>query len=853
MRHVGAVLASSWLWLLGCTSLPTIESGVCGNAVLEPDLGEACDTFVEDRGQICRPPGDVGECQYDCRLGSDGHRPHCPDHHGCGADGICRRDTRGYQEPRLLSSDATSWLASADFDGDSRVDLVSSELLDQTLEARFHVHYFGADSRSLETRTFPRVSTRPVVRDVNDDGRDDFVFSNFRVGMVPGRADREWVPATFSSYQVPNAGILVVGVHDDYVGGASGLAALTAFDAQPGIYVPDYKTARLGLRKSLPGPVQDLVGTPLAARIVEGVDSPCYELVLAYRGANEFRMFDLCQLTTDPALPDVLWRDEPLEQVVTLPPGVYIDAAPISADVNGDGHLDVIVGAGDSPYVALGDGQRLEPAAALLQVAIDTEKGVAMKALTMPLAAGDLSGDGVADFVMSDFILTSRPRLALGGLSYFASLQNRGAPWTMAEVADLNGNGKLDVIAAAEGAPGLTFMNGTGGPYQVGASLPTEGPVRFLSVGDFDGDLIADVAYVEKGPPTEGTDFLSVAFGTRDTPPLGGKRVAEVKDVEQLGRHAEHGLDNVFVTSHVTLSGEPFSTLTLFDSNPDRLPFAPYALVTFSVDGQLEDSAAAAVVVGSFGRPQTGDAKGSHDVVALGTQDPTQAWTQWLAPDIASGQHPPRLLKGTQPEGIVPATVVDGRVTFAVAGLAADLDRDGFDEVLWLMPEGADGCALTIFGINARAQSAQLKSSVHFDEPCSTPELQTADLDQQNGLDILALLGDPLRAPRRLRLLWNDGSGQLSSESSSIVGIPAESDVRAFSVFPGAKRLAVVTAGALHVVSPFGDNRQFDAVADVWGLDDARAVLVFDPNADRVSDIAVADAEGIRLFEARLE
>jgi hypothetical protein len=169
------------------------------------------------------------------------------------------------------------------------------------------------------------------------------------------------------------------------------------------------------------------------------------------------------------------------------------------------------------------------------------------------------------------------------------------------------------------------------------------------------------------------------------------------------------------------------------------------------------------------------------------------------------------------------------------------------------MPEGADGCALTIFGINARAQSAQVKSSVHFDEPCSTPELQTADLDQQNGPDILALLGDPLRAPRRLRVLWNDGSGQLSSESSSIVGIPAESDVRAFSVFPGTKRLAVVTASALHVVSPFGDNQQFDAVTDIWGLDDARAVVVFDPNGDRISDIAVADAEGIRLFEARLE
>jgi hypothetical protein len=169
------------------------------------------------------------------------------------------------------------------------------------------------------------------------------------------------------------------------------------------------------------------------------------------------------------------------------------------------------------------------------------------------------------------------------------------------------------------------------------------------------------------------------------------------------------------------------------------------------------------------------------------------------------------------------------------------------------MPEGADGCALSIFEIDARAQSAKAKNIVHFDEPCPTPELQMADLDQQNGPDILALLGDPLRAPRRLRVLWNDGSGQLSREDSSIVGISADADVRAFSIFPGANRLAVVTASALHVVSRFGERQKFDAVTDVWALDDARAVLVFDPNADGISDIAVADAEGIRLFEARLE
>jgi hypothetical protein len=276
MKHGSGVLAAGALCLLGCTSFPTIESSVCGNGVLERERGEACDGHVEKKGEICRPPGEVGECQYDCRLSSDGKLPACPDDHGCDVDGICRHSTGRYEtEPRLLSSEATSWLTTADFDGDQRVDLVSAEPLDQALEARFRVHYFDPGGRTVETRTFPRVTTRPVVRDVNADGRDDFSFSNFRVGMLPGRSDREWVPATFSSYQVPNSGLRVVGVSDDFVGGASGLVVLTTFDGQSGIFVPDYRTTRLELRAKLPAPVQELAGSPLAVDIVEGVDSPC--------------------------------------------------------------------------------------------------------------------------------------------------------------------------------------------------------------------------------------------------------------------------------------------------------------------------------------------------------------------------------------------------------------------------------------------------------------------------------------------------------------------------------------------------------------------------------------------------
>ncbi len=839
MRRPAALLVAAGLLLLGCTSFPTIEAGVCGNRVLEDELKvpEACDTFVESKTERCRPPGDEHECQYDCRVGSDGVRPTCPVDRGCAADGVCREiATNEYEAPRTLTAERTAWLSTADFDGDGRVDLLSAAPRDQFLQARFRVHYFDEGELGLTTRVFPRETTRPVVKDVNGDQRSDFLFSTFRVGMLPGRADRDWLPATFSSYQEPSSGLRVVSVYDELVSGGSPLAVLTDRKGMPGLYVTG--AASLEPRLALPATVQQLAGTPLSANIARGPTSPCNEVVFAFLNDDTFRVYDLCVVSSDPSS-EVVWRDHPVEQLVHLPAGLSIDAAPFAADVNGDGWLDVVVGAAGRPYVAYGDGERLEDEAVLLEVMISDEQGVEREQLPMPLAAGDLSGDGFADFVLPDIIVSSRPRLSGNGQIYSASYKNRGNPWTMAEVADLNGNGRPDVIAASAGVAGLAFVNGSGSRYQVGATLPTEGPVQFLTTGDFDGDLINDVATAEASRSSEAPGYLVVAFGIRDTPPLPGKRIAELRDVEQLGILGEYGLDNLFVASNQSVNNEPYSTLTLFEGTPDRLPFAPYSLVNFYLESQLVDSSALAVVVGSFTAP------GASDLVALGTVDPAQGWTQWLAPDIASGRHPPRLLEGEHPANILPTHGERADAVLSVAGAAADLDGDGLDEALWLMPEGRDGCALLVYDLAVRAGAAVQKDLLHFNEPCRTPELVAVDQDGDEHVDLMLLLG----LPQRLHVLWNDGQGGFSLENSSILSDLAGGDIRAFSPFPGPKdtRIAFVSAAALHVASMGSAD---DSVREVASLEDAHSVVVLDPNGDGVSGIAIADAQGIRLFEA---
>src|SRR5271165_4763418 len=105
--------------LLRCTDFPQLQSGVCGNAVVE--TGEDCDTYPISPGTYCRPPGSAaGACRLDCTTGS-GHS--CPSGWGCGTDGICRQPTGTFREANGPVA-ANAWrLLTGDFDGDGKADL----------------------------------------------------------------------------------------------------------------------------------------------------------------------------------------------------------------------------------------------------------------------------------------------------------------------------------------------------------------------------------------------------------------------------------------------------------------------------------------------------------------------------------------------------------------------------------------------------------------------------------------------------------------------------------------------------------------------------------------------------------
>src|SRR5262249_21208222 len=154
---------------------------------------------------------------------------------------------------------------------------------------------------------------------------------------------------------------------------------------------------------------------------------------------SAFTVVDSC--TRDPRSSEILWRSPVIDRLVAVEPPGAINGAPQLADMNGDGHLDVLLGVGGKPYVSFGDGQRLTPAVPY-QVTIAGDPGV--MDIPMPLAAGDVTGDGVVDFVFPTELLLSS-RAAPGALPTYSVVRARLTPWTVAAIADLNGNGKPDV------------------------------------------------------------------------------------------------------------------------------------------------------------------------------------------------------------------------------------------------------------------------------------------------------------------------------------------------------------------------------------------------------------------------
>jgi hypothetical protein len=850
LRAPLALAVSFALSLAGsCRNLDDVPANVCGNRVVE--AGETCDG-VPAAG--CLPPGAAGQCHFDCALRSDGSRRECPSGSGCDIGGVCREASGGYVAGRMtVMANARSVIA-ADFDGDGRADVMSQESLSSFGASKFRLHYFDRDGSLAQSWSSARSVIGLAVGEVSDDSRADVVFTDERIGVLLGQSDRTLVSETYPSYFLPNSRIRVATpVFRTLIDDSSPMLIVTEDGDALHLRHPDSQTQKLLSIATLEGrTIDDLAGALVAGDLLPGDSSdPCLDTALAFRGATEARVFSVCAGASPQT---VAWRKDALERLVPLVPPAPITSGPLIGDVDGDGHLDLIVGTEQQAYVAYGDGQQLS-AAQPWSAQVD---GVTAP-VPMPLAAGDFTGDGPIDLVYPEGFLVSR-RDAAGSLAYTSIQHGFGELWSSAVVADLNANGKLDVIAVSATKLDIDFYNGTGSDFLNPSVIPTQRPVRELAVGDFDGDLIDDLAYLQSAPPSEPTEVM-VSFGNAAGPPQPGVTAARVAGVMQIGALDYAPADlaaELFIAYSQPdangVEGSSFAWLT----GADRRLLCLVELTTFTADEQIESMSALSIGLGAF------TSAGQHDALVLGANNETvEGIGLWLIADLRNRTSQPQLLDWKLDPDVKPVRgthMADGELPeLDVLAAAGDLDGDGIDELALAAPSvDRERCHVLILQLRGANPGYTVRSheALTLSTPClKGDQLAIADLDADAARDLVLLAGAPTDS-RGVHVFWNDGAGNFAPEEST--SLTGDDVVEAFAVYrptPGDRlRLAYVTRDRLHVLQATDRARAFEPAPGVVDaeLEQATGVAAGDVDGDGIADLIVADSGSIRLFRAQL-
>ena len=519
-----------------CSDLDTIGLGRCGNGVLEQ--GEDCDHFDSQQTAFCIPADQPDSCRYGCGQRA-GESQKCPTSFECGLDGLCRQPSGKFAPPRESGEPAGRATRIADFDGDGVGDVLTF------YESHFAIVYYGGDGwpeQAMLTPFAAEQQIRPGVGDISDDKRADLTLPvSGGLLVLLGSSDRQMRHNAYLFAEVP----------PDYIELFSADLIPTVTElSEKGLYFPGgelmvlFDGALLWVEKLFdadyalsptPGSNADLAGRPLVGQIKES-GSPSDEIVLAYVGGKQLYVYESSpEVVSDSmtlslsALPQVVLADD--DSIAGR--AFLLHVNPPSKTTPGDDHLDLVVGGQNGLYVAygIGDGSfhSAPPTPTPPPVPDQLAAKVAPASCGKSLAVGHLDNDGLLDMVMPDGVVLS----SIDNDCQDPAVPNQLA-WDSANVADLNGDGLLDVVAGTSTADGLDFFIGTPSGTLNPAHILTSGKVARFAVGDFDGDLLPDVAMNEKAAGEGGRDLLSIAFGNPFGAPDPPVSIAALRGISDL-------------------------------------------------------------------------------------------------------------------------------------------------------------------------------------------------------------------------------------------------------------------------------------------------------------------------------
>ncbi len=862
---------------VSCAELPKFGSGECGNGVVDP--GEDCDAYAPSNYK-CRPPPGLGQCRYECSADANGVRPLCPEYFGCGVDGICRQSSGNFDYSLPFISSPAERILLGDFDGDSRKDILTFGAVDSFATAMSRTLFMSPSGLVEDTFVFSGPIGSSTITDMDGDGRDDLSVSMILgVGVLLGQSDRTLFPVAYPAQFAPPGSHIRAARLNGFQGSQTGEGVLILYSHAHINYVISGSGAPLPLAE-LPRPVNELAGEPATIHLSGDTKTDCDALLLAYRGRNDISMLRPCDERGQ-------WPSstKSFSAALALESGHTVKSGVLTADFNGDDVTDLLMDdETNQAWIAFGCGKGQfcsapgEPSdatvgrASSLAFVLDGRcPSDPLIRSQIPLALADLNGDRHTDAVFSEGIfLTSsvvfdKPTAAVQIRGCWSNRKFVGA-WTVATVGDLNRDGLIDVAAASTQEFDVDVLIGTGRDRLNGATIATSGAVSHVLIGDFDGDLVSDLAIAEQGDrrtmsSSLAPDQLSIAFGRLAGIPEPPKHIGQFHEIRQLSSARYDVFDateDIGVVSN--LEQEDGDAISVLIGGARRQFFAPLGLDVFPREGygleEIQGRPLAVVpAVLSDSRFKDLGAIGV-DAKCLGTQPcPSRLWKIGSIGPARFGLPQP---SSPLPKEIQPFQQAQGQGKFALFLRAADLDRDGLDELLVLAPYGADASQTALWISHpprGKEPWSSESSAINLASKSNYRLIQDShptfiDLDADDWPDLIMLVENST-GKHNLVVAWNDGTGLLGLESASIIDVPDEDPV-GYALLSDNKYfpdIAVVTRSAVVLIKSV-EIREY-AIASTEAYSGGRAIAAGDVTGDGVEDLIVAIGRGLHLFPGK--
>jgi hypothetical protein len=500
----------------------------------------------------------------------------------------------------------------------------------------------------------------------------------------------------------------------------------------------------------------------------------------------------------------------------------------------------------------------------------------------LPIASGDLDRDGLIDFVLPTGIAFSNTSGTLDAgavvnddfTGYGIATTGRRVRWTSARIGQFNGDDLPDFVAASDEQPDIDFFSAYPGGYS-NSTISTSGPVSRLAIGDYDGDRLLDIGFVQRRSGGSDEYDVAIAYGRPNGPPelpgIVGRTNTVVLFEPATDPDAPEGSAlglTLFVEEKATDGGKPDLALAIIIANGDRQPVAPL----FLSDGFSE-------VVKKDPNPDVRRDWVPLEVHAAPVQDPDRVDIVALAVAFKSSRFADRPIDGPSPAAVWVAagrggtafdapsavreiglfSVVQRQVTFEARTAVGDIDnpRDGTNEFVVIQRRpGESSFGLRVARPESLSELIPLPDkSIRRDAP-----MAVTDVDGDGHADVVALLDEGTK--RRVVVLYNNGMAGFDGAMAE-VPLPDGEEAAGFVQLPtrGAapfgkgtvkRDLAVVTTKRIVLATPGADRASFE-VRDIVSeggapLGRPTSIARGDFDGDGVDDLAIADSGALRIL-----